>query len=96
MFYTKALAFLASYSVLIAAAQVQSILTENRLPWAASPHNASSLQTYSLSSIASGDYTALSHPRFPNHQVRVKKTQFCDPTVKYVGVCWSPLILRVQ
>lgn len=32
-------------------------------------------------------YTALTHPRFPAHQVRVKKTDFCDPTVKYVS--WS-------
>ncbi|KAF5372005.1 hypothetical protein D9615_008105 [Tricholomella constricta] len=39
-----------------------------------------------LSSIASDDFTALSNPRFPNHQVRVKKTHFCDPTVNvYTG-----------
>ena len=27
-------------------------------------------------------YATLMHPRFPSHQVRVKKTDFCDPTVK--------------
>ncbi|KAL6306731.1 Alpha/Beta hydrolase protein [Sparassis latifolia] len=43
--------------------------------------------TLDLSSIASEDqYTALTHPRFPAHQVRVKKTNFCDPTVNvYTG-----------
>lgn len=35
-----------------------------------------------LSSIDSDHYTALANPRFPRHQVRVKKTNFCDPTVK--------------
>lgn len=27
-------------------------------------------------------FTTLAHPRFPAHQVRIKKTEFCDPTVK--------------
>lgn len=36
-----------------------------------------------LSSITSTDkYTALSHPRFPNHRVRIKSSDFCDPTVQ--------------
>lgn len=35
-----------------------------------------------LSSVSSDDYTLLSNPRFPGHQVRVKKSSFCDPTVK--------------
>jgi len=30
------------------------------------------------------DFTALVHPKFPYHQVRIKKTKFCDPTVKSV------------
>ncbi|KAG6916576.1 hypothetical protein DXG01_006347 [Tephrocybe rancida] len=34
-----------------------------------------------LSSVGSDEFTALSHPNFPNHQVRVKKSYFCDPTV---------------
>jgi len=39
-----------------------------------------------LSSIASSEFTALSHPRFQNHQVRIKKSDFCDPTVNvYTG-----------
>lgn len=37
-----------------------------------------------LSNIESHDFTTLSHPRFPNHQVRLKKSHFCDPTVKCV------------
>ncbi|KAI0637721.1 peptidase S10 serine carboxypeptidase [Trametes polyzona] len=41
----------------------------------------------SLASVASREvYTALAHPRFPGHQVRVKKSDFCDPTVNvYTG-----------
>lgn len=36
-----------------------------------------------LSSITSKDaFTTLNHPRFPNHSVRVKKSDFCDSTVK--------------
>lgn len=36
-----------------------------------------------LSSLDSQDeFVALNHPRFPAHQVRVKKSNFCDPTVK--------------
>ena len=36
-----------------------------------------------LSSIAAErEFTTLSLPHFPAHQVRVKKTDFCDPTVK--------------
>ena len=36
-----------------------------------------------LASVASRDeFVALAHPRFPAHQVRVKKSDFCDPTVK--------------
>ncbi|KAJ6591158.1 peptidase S10 serine carboxypeptidase [Mycena vulgaris] len=39
-----------------------------------------------LSSVGSADFTALSHPRFPNHRVRVKQSSFCDPTVNvYTG-----------
>ncbi|KAI0366349.1 peptidase S10 serine carboxypeptidase [Pilatotrama ljubarskyi] len=45
------------------------------------------LSTGVLSSITSRDeYTALVHPRLPAHRVRVKKTDFCDPTVNvYTG-----------
>ena len=40
-----------------------------------------------LSAIAQQDaYVALTHPRFPAYQVRVKKTEFCDPTVKCVSI----------
>lgn len=36
-----------------------------------------------LSSIVSRDeYTAFAHPRYPAHRVRIKQTDFCDPTVK--------------
>ncbi|OBZ71968.1 Carboxypeptidase Y A [Grifola frondosa] len=44
------------------------------------------ISTLKLSSVTFDTYTALSHPRFPAHQVRVKKSNFCDPTVNvYTG-----------
>ncbi|KAJ7507313.1 peptidase S10 serine carboxypeptidase [Mycena galericulata] len=45
------------------------------------------LAPFHLSSVGSDDFTSLSHPRFPNHRVRVKHTtRFCDPTVNvYTG-----------
>ncbi|KAL5531735.1 hypothetical protein ACEPAG_4612 [Sanghuangporus baumii] len=43
--------------------------------------------TMHLSSVQSTDvFTTLVHPDFPGHQVRIKKTDFCDPTVNvYTG-----------
>lgn len=39
--------------------------------------------TMHLSSVEnSNNFMVLAHPRFPNHQVRIKKSDFCDPTVK--------------
>jgi len=36
----------------------------------------------SLASVTSEDaFTTLSHARFPHHSVRIKKSNFCDPTV---------------
>ncbi|KAI9001448.1 peptidase S10 serine carboxypeptidase [Trametes punicea] len=45
------------------------------------------VSTRALSSVASRDeFTPLAHPRFPGHRVRVKKSDFCDPTVNvYTG-----------
>ncbi|KAJ7590812.1 Alpha/Beta hydrolase protein [Mycena floridula] len=46
----------------------------------------STVQTLHLSALSGQHFTKLSHPRFPNHSVRVKKTDFCDPTVNvYTG-----------
>lgn len=43
------------------------------------------VETMHLSSISSTEeYTVLNHPKHPGHSIRVKKTDFCDPTVKYV------------
>lgn len=48
--------------------------------------NANLTSTLHLSSVSSVEqFTTLSHPLYPNHRVRVKKSNFCDPTVKYVG-----------
>ncbi|CDO74121.1 hypothetical protein BN946_scf185043.g171 [Trametes cinnabarina] len=51
-----------------------------------------------LSSITSRDkFTSLAHPRFPGHRVRVKKSDFCDPTVKFEGPgCSSSMGLLME
>ncbi|CAL1702100.1 unnamed protein product [Somion occarium] len=65
------------------AIETQSILDVSKLSFA---QNTSVVQSLYLSSLSSTDYTALHHPRFPSHQVRIKKTDFCDPTVNvYTG-----------
>ena len=35
-----------------------------------------------LTSVSEDGFTTLAHPRFPSHQVRIKKSLFCDPTVR--------------
>ena len=45
-----------------------------------------------LSSVGDSEYTALTHPRFPNHRVRIKKSYFCDPTVKLAFVYCHPYL----
>lgn len=43
------------------------------------------VETMHLSAIRSTEeYTVLKHAKHPGHSVRVKKTDFCDSTVKYV------------
>lgn len=37
-----------------------------------------------LSALSSESFTVLTHPAFPRHSARIKKTDFCDHTVKYV------------
>lgn len=49
-----------------------------------------------LSSIRDSEYTALTHPRFPNHRVRIKKSNFCDPTVKLVLFYCHPITLTIS
>ena len=35
-----------------------------------------------LSALSGSDFTHMSHPIFPRYAVRIKKTKFCDGTVK--------------
>ena len=43
----------------------------------------SNFTTMNLSDLELRDgFTIFSHPSFSNYQVRIKKTDFCDPTVK--------------
>ena len=43
--------------------------------------NSLEVSSMDLSAI-SQEFTVLSHPRFPTHQVRIKRSDFCDPTVR--------------
>jgi len=43
-----------------------------------------------LSALSVDSFTTFGHPYFPNHSARIKKTNFCDPTVKSVGISVSP------
>ena len=37
----------------------------------------------SLELLSESQFTTLGHPMFPYHSVRIKKTRFCDETVRY-------------
>jgi cathepsin A (carboxypeptidase C) len=37
----------------------------------------------SLELLSESRFSTLGHPLFPNHSVRIKKTRFCDETVRY-------------
>lgn len=39
--------------------------------------------------VAEGAFTELTHESFPSYGVRIKKTAFCDPTVKCVQGTYS-------
>lgn len=74
---------------LLVGANTQQVLVEEHL--GSIGINASEVVNLHLSAIPHNQFTALSHPRFPHHQVRVKKTEFCDPTVKYVTVFYGTI-----
>lgn len=38
-----------------------------------------------LSNLSENGFTTLAHPAFPRYNVRMKKTSFCDETVKYAS-----------
>jgi hypothetical protein len=35
-----------------------------------------------LQALSSSEFTSIGHPLFPNHNVRIKKSHFCDESVK--------------
>ena len=37
-----------------------------------------------LSALSSTQYSTLSHPAFPSYEVRIKRSDFCDGSVRYV------------
>jgi carboxypeptidase C (cathepsin A) len=50
-------------------------------------------QPLHLSNIESStEYTILSHANLPGHRVRVKKSRFCDPTVKCTSKVMPPYL----
>ncbi|KJA20896.1 hypothetical protein HYPSUDRAFT_141602 [Hypholoma sublateritium FD-334 SS-4] len=51
-----------------------------------SPQAQSFSPAVSLASLSHSEFAKLAHPFFPNHSVRIKKSQFCDETVNtYTG-----------
>ena len=46
---------------------------------------AATITPLSLDALATEQYTTLKHPAFPRHQVRIKKSGFCDGSVQYVA-----------
>lgn len=63
-------------------AHKQAIFTDDKLHNETVPINALPIVPESLASLASLDsFATLSHARFPHHTVRIKKSDFCDPTV---------------
>ena len=38
-----------------------------------------------LNVLSTAEFTTLAHPAFPRYNVRIKKSDFCDGTVRYVG-----------
>ncbi|KAH7888095.1 Alpha/Beta hydrolase protein [Phlebopus sp. FC_14] len=72
----------------VSQAAIQKHLTSNTaIDDYASLNSGSLVQSLELSSIKSEEsFVALSHPRFPNHSVRIKKSNFCDSTVSYLDV----------
>lgn len=68
-------------------AHKQVIFTDDKLHNETVSINALPIVPESLASLKSVDsFATLSHARFPHHHVRIKKSNFCDPTVSvYTG-----------
>lgn len=51
-----------------------------------------------LSVVSSDAFTTLTHPKFPKHGIRIRKSSFCDPTVKYTtqSICIQPMLMCLQ
>jgi hypothetical protein len=71
---------------LVAPHQAHSFTNQQPLKLASVPYDAGLFSPpYStLSDVPESHWTFLSHPSHPGYGVRVKKSNFCDDTVKYV------------
>lgn len=57
--------------------------TAGETPWNDVAHvDAAVAEAPALSSLASSDFTTLWHPELPRYGVRIKKSHFCDGSVK--------------
>ncbi|KAG1863717.1 Alpha/Beta hydrolase protein [Suillus subluteus] len=66
-------------------AHKQAIFTDDKLH-NEKVSNALPIAPENLASLTVDSFTTLSHARFPHHAVRIKKSDFCDPTVSvYTG-----------
>ena len=59
--------------------------------WKKDSHHSDTIYDYglfnpieTLSTLSETEFTTLGHPVFPRYSVRIKKTSFCDETVKFV------------
>lgn len=50
----------------------------------------------SLSALSDSQFTTFGHPFFPAYNVRIKKTRFCDGTVKCVYYIWPIPFLQLH
>ncbi|KAA1475365.1 alpha/beta-hydrolase [Dentipellis sp. KUC8613] len=90
MLLTSALSGLLSTAVLAAGYRQQPLSkssSKSAGAWNDAPHDEGLFKPVgSLSALSSSEYTTLSHPLFPKHSARIKKTNFCDTTVAaYTG-----------
>ncbi|KAK1226689.1 hypothetical protein PQX77_010333 [Marasmius sp. AFHP31] len=73
-------------SLLIALVLSLSILTSNAHDNGQLLLNNKDDHETKLTTLSTEDFSVFSHPKFPGHRVRVKKSHFCDPTVNvYTG-----------
>lgn len=76
------LGFLLLTALRVVSGNIQTPLIPLNFDGPTNPAN-DSAQKLHLSTLGVDGFTHLQHSRYPNHRVRIKKSTFCDPTVKW-------------